>query len=242
MCTVTFIPVKGKIYLTSNRDEKQTRPDAISPAVYEFDSGKILFPKDAEAGGTWIAAHENGNAIVFLNGGFLAHEPRPPYRKSRGLILLDLIDGTTPYNSFLAIKLYNIEPFTAIIWDEHHLFECRWDGEHKHTKQLNERIPHIWSSVTLYDEDVTAKRNQWFENWIQKNDHPSMKEIMHFHQFTGDGDTQNDLRMNRHGKLFTVSVTSLAISSKEAIMEYLDFKNNLQSKGSLILEKSMVIR
>ena len=69
-----------------------------------------------------------------------------------------------------------------------------------------------------------------------------MKEIMHFHQFTGDGDTQNDLRMNRHGKLFTVSVTSLAISAKEAIMEYLDFKNNLQSKGSLILEKSMVIR
>ncbi len=242
MCTVTFIPVKGKIYLTSNRDEKKTRLDAISPAVYESESGKMLFPKDAEAGGTWIAAHENGNAIVFLNGGFKAHEPQPPYRKSRGLILLDLIEGATPYNSFIAIKLNRIEPFTAIIWDEHHLFECRWDGEQKHTKQLDAHRPHIWSSVTLYDVDVSSRRNLWFENWIKKNDHPSMKEIMHFHQFTGDGDTHNDLRMNRHGKLFTVSVTSLLINSKEAIMEYLDFKNNMQTKGSLILEKSMVIR
>ena len=242
MCTVTFIPAKEKIYLTSNRDEKNWRMDAVTPTVYEFSSGKILFPKDADAGGTWIAVHENGNAIVFLNGGLVAHVPEPPYRKSRGLILLDLIEGATPYNSFLAIKLTNIEPFTAVIWDDGHLFECRWDGKQKFTKLLDETIPHIWSSVTLYDEDIIAKRNAWFEDWLQSNATPSQDDILHFHQFTGDGDGHNDLRMNRNGKVFTVSVTSMAINAQNASMQYLDLKNNQQSEEALIIEKSMVSR
>jgi len=242
MCTVTFIPAKEKIYLTSNRDEKNWRMDAVTPTVYEFASGKILFPKDADAGGTWIAVHENGNAIVFLNGALVAHSPKPPYRKSRGLILLDLIEGATPYNSFLAIKLTNIEPFTAVIWDGGHLFECRWDGKQKFTKLLDEAVPHIWSSVTLYDEEVISKRNAWFGEWIQSNAKPSQDDILHFHQFTGDGDSHNDLRMNRNGKVFTVSVTSLAISTQNANMQYLDLKNNQQTNEALIIEKSMVSR
>lgn len=242
MCTVTFIPSAGKVFLTSNRDEKNWRKDAAVPSVYEFTSGKLLFPKDADAGGTWIAIHENGNAIVFLNGGFIAHTPKPPYRKSRGLILLDLIEGATPYNSFLAIKLNNIEPFTAIIWDDGHLFECRWDGERKHTRQMDETIPHIWSSVTLYDDEVIAKRNAWFENWLQKNPAPAQSDILHFHQFTGDGDSHNDLRMNRNGMVFTVSVTSLDITAGNAGMRYLDLKNNRQTDASLLIEKTMVSR
>lgn len=242
MCTVTFIPSGGKVYLTSNRDEKNWRKDAAEPVVYEFASGKLLFPKDADAGGTWIAIHENGNAIVFLNGGWVAHTPKPPYRKSRGLILLDLIEGATPYNSFLAIKLNNIEPFTAIIWDDGHLFECRWDGQEKHTRQMDEKLPHIWSSVTLYDEAVIEKRNAWFGNWLQKCPNPSQDDILHFHQFTGDGDSHNDLRMNRNGHVFTVSVTSLDITDGNAGMQYLDLKNNRQTAASLQIEKSMASR
>lgn len=242
MCTVTFIPSRGKVYLTSNRDEKNWRKDAADPCVYEFASGKVLFPKDADAGGTWIAIHENGNAIVFLNGGLVAHTPQPPYRKSRGLILLDLIEASTPYNSFLAIKLNNIEPFTAIIWDDGHLFECRWDGERKHHFQRDESLPHIWSSVTLYNEEVIRKRNQWFESWLTSNPAPTQNDILHFHQFTGDGDAHNDLRMNRNGTVFTVSVTSLDITEGSAGMRYLDLKNNRQTDASLHIEKSLASR
>ena len=136
MCTVTYIPSSSHYIFTSNRDEKAGRSAAIDPEVYTFDSGKILFPKDADAGGTWIAVHQNGNAIVFLNGAFTAHKPKPPYRKSRGLILVDLIDSSSPAVSFQAVNLNNIEPFTAIIWDDQHLFECRWDGKHKHSEML----------------------------------------------------------------------------------------------------------
>jgi len=242
MCTVTFIPGRDKIFLTSNRDEKNFRSPALPPRIFEFDSGKILFPKDGDAGGTWIASHENGNAVVFLNGGLVFHRSAPPYKKSRGLILLDLIDSATPYNSFLAINLTNIEPFTAIIWDDKHLFECRWDGELKHQQEMDKTISHIWSSVTLYDEEIISKRKSWFDNWISNNNEPLQKEILDFHQFTGDGDSNNDLLMNRDGKVFTVSITSMAIGDEMINMQYLDLKTNKSSVFDLSIEKPMASR
>ena len=239
MCTVTYIPTKEYFYLTSNRDEKNWRTDALAPAVYESGSGKIMFPKDGDAGGTWIGAHENGNIVIFLNGGLKAHTPSPPYRKSRGLILLDLLDHPTPYNYFLAINLNGIEPFTAIIRDNGQLFECRWDGSAKHHKEIDTSVPHIWSSVTLYDEETISKRKKWFEEWITQNNEPSQSDILHFHQFTGDGDTNNDLRMNRGGKVFTVSITSIETGSSGMRMEYLDLKNEQNFTGKILFESSI---
>lgn len=242
MCTVTFVPSGKERFITSNRDEKQWRPSAIEPAIAAFPSGNILFPKDPHGGGTWIAAHENGNAIVFLNGGFVAHTPQPPYRKSRGLILLDLLDSISPVNSFTAINLNNIEPFTAVIWEDELLFECRWDGKRKHCTDLNAGKPHIWSSVTLYEESVCSKRQQWFGQWLQKHPVPSGDNIIHFHRFTGDGDQHNDLLMNRAGKVATVSITQLQIHSEQTTMQYLDLQQGHPVSVSLLQEKTMAGR
>jgi hypothetical protein len=239
MCTVTFIPGKDSLYLTSNRDEKDWRTDALEPAIYNFSSGKMIFPKDGDAGGTWIAGHENGNVVIFLNGGLKAHSPSPPYRKSRGLILLDLLDHYTPYNSFLAINLNNIEPFTAIIRDNKHLFECRWDGQQKYHHELAINAPQIWSSVTLYNEEVIKKRNKWFNEWTTANARPNQEDILNFHQITGDGDPNNDLLMNREGKVFTVSITSIQINNTSLRMNYLDLKNNQRFTGQLLFETSI---
>ena len=224
MCTVTFIPSSKQIFLTSNRDEKHWRATARLPEAYPGKFGKIIFPKDGDAGGTWFAVHENGNAVVFLNGGFLKHTPQPPYRKSRGLILLDLIDHESPIEGFRNILLVDIEPFTAVIWEDQKLYECRWDGHQKHELCLPPHIPHIWSSVTLYDQDVVIKRRNWFNEWLEHNPNPTQEEILKFHQFTGDGDQHNDLMMNRDGKVFTVSVTSACIGNGEIITEYVDVK------------------
>jgi hypothetical protein len=242
MCTVTFIPGRERIFLTSNRDEKHFRSPALVPGVYEFETGRVVFPKDGDAGGTWIASHENGNAIVFLNGGFVFHQSAPPYRKSRGLILLDLIDSITPYNSFLVINLNNIEPFTAIVWDDQRLFECRWDGRRKHSTELNSNLPHIWSSATLYTEQTISKRKSWFEQWLQKYQSPTAEEIFKFHQFTGDGDQHNDLMMNRDGKVFTVSITQLSVGEEMINMRYLDLKKDQLANFEFPVEKTMASR
>jgi hypothetical protein len=241
MCTVTFIPLKQRIFFTSNRDEKNVRASAVYPAAYEFSSGKIMFPKDADAGGTWISVHQNGNAIVLLNGGLKKHIPAPPYRKSRGLIVLDLIDTDEPYQAFVKIDLNVIEPFTVIIWEHGTLYECRWDGARKHTKRPDPSSPHIWSSVTLYTPGVIAKREGWFTDWLNKNPLPSQDDILRFHQFTGDGDNHNDLQMNRDGETYTVSITSLSLEKKKTLVHYLDLKNNQAATAELAIQKNRLV-
>ncbi|HYF30560.1 MAG TPA: NRDE family protein [Chitinophagaceae bacterium] len=242
MCTVTFIPAKEHIILTSNRDEKHWRSPAHAPARHAFTTGNILFPKDGDAGGTWFAVHENGNAVIFLNGGFVRHEPAPPYRRSRGLVLLDLLDSASPRVAFQNTSLENIEPFTAIIWDDGRLFECRWDGSRRHAKEMDREQPHIWSSVTLYDEQVIAKRKQWFADWLQQHTMPGQEDILHFHQFTGDGDAHNDLMMNRDGKVFTVSVTSAVIRKGKANLTYVDLNNKLRSQEEIVFIHSSLAK
>ncbi|HEV3250513.1 MAG TPA: NRDE family protein [Puia sp.] len=225
MCTVTFIPAGKKIFISSNRDEKKARSQALVSSLYTMKTGKVLFPKDTDGGGTWFALNENGNVVVFLNGGRVHHISMPPYRKSRGLILLDLVDSQTPFADFLSIDLNNIEPFTAIIWDDKRLFECCWDGFEKYHDQLAPLQPHIWSSVTLYEEKISSKRKKWFSDWMRENPLPSTKDILHFHQFTGEGDSRNDLLMNRDGLVCTVSITSLELTEKTGFLTYLDIKS-----------------
>ncbi len=238
MCTVTYIPSKEYLYITSNRDEKNWRSDALAPTSYKSTSGNVIYPKDGDAGGTWIAAHQNGNVVVFLNGAFVCHDPQPPYRKSRGLILLDLVNDPSPYNKFQSINLETIEPFTAVITDDKRLHECRWDGSKKYNKELDADAPYIWSSATLYDDQTIARRKTWFDEWIAENSDPDQSEILHFHQFTGDGDSHNDLMMNRNGKVFTVSITSVEVSSNGLQMDYLDLKNDDRHSARLLFDPS----
>ena len=56
---------------------------------------------------------------------------------------------------------------------------------------------------------------------------PGLEEILDFHQFTGDGDSHNDLMMNRDGQVFTVSITGLELRANDGLMKYIDLKNKM---------------
>jgi uncharacterized protein with NRDE domain len=225
MCTVTYILVNDKYFISSNRDEKNNRSQALAPAVYKLNNKSLIFPKDADADGSWIAMHENGNAAVLLNGAFKKHIPAPPYRKSRGLIFLNIISQERPVRYFHQIDLLQIEPFTLVILENNNLYECRWDGNEKYYQQLKKHRPYIWSSATLYDKEIVKKREQWFANFLNNNPRPTQKDIQEFHQFTGDGDNNNDLVMERKGLFATVSITSMLLTAERGSMKYLDLKN-----------------
>lgn len=230
MCTVTFIPVKDKFFITSNRDEKILRRPALPPDVHDLNAN-ILYPKDTGAGGTWIAMHENSNAIVLLNGGFKKHTPLPPYVKSRGVVLLEIIKASSPSKAFNELNLSGVEPFTLVLLDNAVLYEYRWDGKFKHQKELDTTKSYIWSSVTLYNEEIIKKREQWFKKWLTENPQPTMRDILNFHLFTGDGDKHNDLRMNRNGEMLTLSVTGMEINNEKGTMQYYDLiKDKLYKK------------
>jgi hypothetical protein len=227
MCTVSFLPVREKVFITSNRDEKKWRKPALLPEVHEMDHGAAIFPKDGDAGGTWITLCENRNAGVLLNGAFEKHIPKDRYRKSRGLVFLDVMDHRRPLHNFLKMPLAGIEPFTLVLWQENNLYECRLDDSgKKFCKALKNYRPYIWSSATLYDEEIRRKREQWFLKWLNAHPVPTRKEILHFHRFAGEGDAENDLLMNRDGKVFTVSITSIEISEDKGTLYYSDVLTN----------------
>ncbi|MEP7233288.1 MAG: NRDE family protein [Ginsengibacter sp.] len=226
MCTVTFVPVKDKYFITSNRDEKCGRKTAIPPASYKFDNGQVIFPKDADAGGSWIAINENGNAAVLLNGAFQKHNTKASYRSSRGIIFLEIIKASLPVRYFTQLDLPGIEPFTLIILDNNSLYECRWDGDRKHCRQLRKNHHYIWSSSTLYDDEVAKKREQWFAAFLNKHPKPTQEDILNFHQHAGHNDKQNALKMDRNGIISTVSLTTVALDNESGTMKYIDLKEN----------------
>ncbi|HLF44898.1 MAG TPA: NRDE family protein [Chitinophagaceae bacterium] len=231
MCTVTFIPLKDRVYLTSNRDEKISRKKAFIPEPGRYNNQHFLFPKDADAGGAWILAKENGDAAVLLNGAFVNHVHQPPYRKSRGIILLDLMVEDKPTAHFTNMNLENIEPFTVILKECDTLNELRWDGKKHYVKKLSGQEPMIWSSATLYDPLVIKQREAWFFEFIKNNPTPSQEDIFSFHQFTGGGDLRNDLLMYRDGVYSTVSITSIELTNDQTSMIYLDLADDKKYKS-----------
>jgi uncharacterized protein with NRDE domain len=241
MCTVTFLPqADGQFLLTSNRDEAPNRsPQNISTDL--VNGQQMAFPRDEEAGGSWIVIADSGRLVCILNGAFHKHHRRPPYRRSRGLMALDFF-GYPDFEAFVNHYLFEgMEPFTMIVYEPDHLFELRWDETQVHALKLDHHKPHIWSSSTLYTPEVKEKRKAWFENWLQQQQGVYQREaILDFHRNAGDGDPWNDVVMNRNELVKTVSITSIKKGLSTMSMQYIDLVNNGFKAHKIELKGEMV--
>jgi len=228
MCTVSLIPTatfeKGFI-LTSNRDEASGRT-AIAPRFYIESGVKMLYPKDKEAGGSWIGISEQKRSICLLNGEFENHIKNTSYRLSRGVVVKDLLAADSIDKAISDYDLDQIEPFTIILveWKEQLRFlELVWDGKQKHIKDLKLKS-HIWSSSPLYTDKMKKQRAQWFFDFQDKNE-TNPENLFGFHQSAGVGDKNIDLVMDR-GFVKTQSITQIVNSSKGSRMIYKDLQKN----------------
>jgi uncharacterized protein with NRDE domain len=221
MCTVTYIPTKEGCIITSNRDEKITRERALPPTEYDIEGKKIIFPKDPKAGGTWVA-HSETKIVVLLNGAQEKHIHKSNYRKSRGLVVLDLMSAINSLDFWKTIDLTNIEPFTIVLFENNKLTQLQWDEVEKSTTEFDENQFHIWSSSTLYSNEIRDQRKVWFTNFIKRNNHPSSEEILHFHQFTESENKEFGLQINRNDVLKTISITQCKVTNDNIEMLYLD--------------------
>ena len=227
MCTVTFLPLENNDFiLTSNRDESPMRK-TIPPKKYDENGVELTYPKDELAGGTWIGLSEKNRLVCLLNGGFKKHERNEYYRLSRGVIVKEIL---TSDDAVAHINNYNfdeIEPFTIVLVDWNNqleTYELVWDGTEKHFKKLNQE-PHIWSSSTLYTEEMKQLRKNWFADWLSEQANFQQKNILEFHQDETKGDVGTSLKMKRPF-VETVSVTSVKKTSEEIKVNYIDFVNN----------------
>lgn len=223
MCTVTYVPLKGYDFiLTSNRDEAITRTEVAFPSKSLIATHQTVFPKDGKAGGTWIATSKK-LTVCLLNGAFVKHQSTPPYRMSRGKMLLAAFE----YEDFETFKssfdFKGIEPFTLVLVyrsnSEVLLYEMRWDGVKLYSKELYSHKPYIWASATLYSDDVIKERKQLFANFYESFGY-TQQEIIAFHQFE-NGDKENAILMDRGDKK-TISVTSISSLQEGVTITYND--------------------
>ncbi|QBZ97637.1 NRDE family protein [Flavobacterium sangjuense] len=222
MCTVSFVNANGKIIITSNRDEKTLRPNSIEPKNYLINNKKIIFPKDQKAGGTWFAIDEHATILVLLNGADERHILKESYRKSRGLIVLELISSESVIAAWKNIDLENIEPFTLVLFQNQKLYQLRWNETEKSTLELDTNQSHIWSSSTLYSKEIREKRANWFYTFLDAKPEVDDEELFNFHRYTEEENTEHGLVINRNGTLKTLSITQTIIEKNKVAIHYND--------------------
>ncbi|TYP99529.1 transport and Golgi organization protein 2 [Tenacibaculum adriaticum] len=236
MCTVTYLPLGGNDFiLTSNRDENPKRK-TIPPIKYKENGVELIYPKDEIAGGTWIGLSEKKRLICLLNGGFEKHKRDTSYRLSRGVIVKQLLQVNNPIEIIEHFDFEGIEPFTIVLVDWKNTlkaYELVWDGNQKHFSRLSQE-PKIWSSSTLYTEEMKKLRQDWFADWLNSDPEFSQENILSFHQDTKKGNKEVSLKMKR-SYAETVSITSVQKSSEKVSIKYIDFVNDTLLKLENVL-------
>lgn len=234
MCTVTYLPATDGFILTHNRDEAPTRsPKQLTRQPMEDDT--LLFPRDTKAGGTWIATSASGKTACLLNGAFEKHHHQPPYRRSRGLVLLDFLTSAQSDLFLAQIDLEGIEPFTLLYFLPQEVVAFRWDGHQKHTQRLPADQPHFWCSATLYPAPMRARREQVFRDWLAAppSTPPQPEQILALHRQGSVGDPENDYVMDRAGRVKTVSITQVVSQNAQASLHYFDLLDHTEDSDSL---------
>ena len=229
MCTLTYLPIAdNQFILTSNRDETPLRK-TIPPKKYVEDGVTLTYPKDEIAGGTWIGVSSKNRVVCLLNGGFVNHKRKLPYKMSRGIIVKNILIADNAIAFINEFDFTNIEPFTLILidWDVKLVtYELVWDGVKKHFKPLAQE-PKIWSSSPLYTPEMKEEREMWFTNWLENNKKDSLKNILEFHKNNSLGTKETSPKMKRKF-VETVSITSIK-KEENVEISYIDFNTKNHS-------------
>ncbi len=240
MCTVSYVPLSGKHFiLTSNRDEKSLREDALNPRRYLYKGESLYYPKDPEGGGTWFLTSSRGITLCLLNGAFEAHQRSTSYRMSRGQLLLQFFDFASTDAFLTAVDLHHIEPFTLLVADSTgsslRFFELRWDGSKKYVSERDGQQAGIWSSVTLYDKQTIEKRQALFACWLAENEIISAEDLLNFHRFGQTELAVDGFVINRNNKVKTRSISCVERDENWFVMHHLRLSDESTQTIRLVL-------
>jgi len=232
MCMVSYIPQSDNGFIiTSGRDEKSPR-NARMLKETTVGNFKLVFPVDPVSNGTWIGSSELGRTCCLLNGGKKIHVKKTTYRKSRGLVLVDFLSTLSLEEEIQNYDLNGIEPFTMIIIDqndEKKYTELVWDEREKQISFFNRDMPKIWSSVTLYSDNMISAKSELFYDFIKKN---RAENISDFHFLP-----ENILSASETDQPITVSITQIQGNKFETNIKHHDIINKIVQEDYLTLLK-----
>jgi uncharacterized protein with NRDE domain len=239
MCTVTYIKYNDQYFFTSNRDENINRQSAFYPQKYVNENFNLYYPEDPVGRGTWFCVRNNGAICILLNGAQKNHVSNGPYLKSRGIVLLELIKNQNILLGWEEVNLEKTEPFTVIAFSNGTLSQLRWNGTEKESIELNAEEAYIWSSATLYSDDIMAQRKIWFEAFLKDNDFTiDGNKILAFHTDTQKENTENGLQIRRINNILTKNITQCVLRKNDFTITHLDL---LTGKKTIIEDEVVVV-
>lgn len=166
--------------------------------------------KDTVSEGTWLATNGFMTAAI-LNGYKTNHVKKPSYKASRGTIIPSLFKYSSLELFYEKFEPDGFEPFTLIVFHSPDLVMIGWDGEKLETTNLGLDKSLIFSSVTLYNEEVSNKRKQLYHNFI--NPKTTAENIWELHLLNGDNHF-DFLNVKVNDEIQTVSTCQIVISNK----------------------------
>jgi hypothetical protein len=223
MCTLTYVRSGPGFIVTSNRDESIARERAIPPRVKSVSGVRLLMPQDPEKSGTWIAASERGRVAVLLNGAFQRHAHKPPYRVSRGIVLLDSFTWDTMADFKSNYDFSGIEPFTIIaIQFERDITDLRWDGAETHLSTTSVALPQVWCSAQMYPPQIQEATSSRFRAFLNEHPNPTPEDLVQFNMQEEYSDKMKRAGVQPFSFLRTVSISSIVMSPTNVVFKYHD--------------------
>jgi hypothetical protein len=212
MCILSIVKSNLDIVITSNRDEQRSRKNSLAPEIIDLGDHKAIIARDAQAQGTWLLTDNLGRTAILLNGAFESHIPAPPYRESRGIILMNLFQEENFKSAFLFYNLKNIEPFQVIYLDPERAFQCVWDGNQKHLFAVDFSTPQVFFSPTLYTkEQQDEKRNHFFKT-LGEIDSIDSAQLLEIHSNQNINSSDLNFFMSREHQT-TKSISQVELNS-----------------------------
>lgn len=202
MCTVSIIPSPLHdasrsrsigFRLVCNRDERWERADASVPRWREIEgeAGRAIWPADGEAGGTWVAADQNGLTLCLLNRNTIPPTQLPTAGlQSRGRIIPMLLpEGTGDAVSRAAgdLDLEAFAPFRLIAVDPHaprdrFIHEIVWDRK-AFTARAHPIAPICFASSGLGDDRVLVRLDLFESMVVGSGATPEAQDLFHGHSW-----------------------------------------------------------
>jgi hypothetical protein len=132
MCTVTWRSARDGYEVLMNRDELYSRGESQPPRVTRDDGCAFVAPRDADAGGSWIAANDHGITVCLLNHYPSDPGPVPAEPRSRGHLLMDAARLHSPDEIDAMLRSGDLgiyRPFTLLVFEANgDPVAHRWDG------------------------------------------------------------------------------------------------------------------
>lgn len=176
MCTLSLLPrPQGGYLLAMTRDERRSRGIASPPQPGTSAGRRFLAPRDADAGGSWIAVDESGRALCLLNGDLQAPGwQEKPQLQSRGELLLELV-GCPDLAALgeeladrAAMRRLAVRPFQLVVVERDGARATRWQFDGVDLSVEEARLPWIVTSNGFDPRGVALARAEQFAAWRER--------------------------------------------------------------------------